>query len=709
MDEEFNDDLATDFREAMVESAGEEGLANGPDSQLALMMQTAGRKRGESEKKAIERLQKMLRQAKHADDRWRKRAEEGMAYYDGDQWREGDKRVLEGRRQAPVTINRVAPTIDLVVGLQVTQPIDWVAKPVGLQDDGVAEAATAALKTISIQNDVFDKLIESYRYSLTYGVGWLAAGFFIRDPDPRSEPVQVMSIDPREVRLDPQSKEKDISDARYVIWSRKVDIEDAMRAYPKLKRKVKSGYGEGVEYVAYDDSHYMEGGSYTIYEGPIDITPPPSLWDSLDYNEAYNEDWDQKAEMIYVHELWEKSAKDAIVIEYKNGYVKVIDPDSDDAEELFNPQVKRFYRSQVPHMRYYVFTGDTLLVAEESPYKHNKFPFVPVWHKRDRHNDPLSMVEMLKDPQREINHRRSRLLWELISNSIRISQKAFAQTNLSMEEVQQKAARPDAVWIGDAGDIEMMQRPGQASGQFDLMNEAKAEIQSVSGINDDLMGFDSSSRSGKAKQITMIQGATIQRPKEKNLHLAHKLLGEIVLQLIQQAHTDEWLVRITDDIEGEKFIKINEEDMDEIGNRRVLNDITQARFDLVIEEAPWSPTQRDRAFEMLTRMAEAEPDPIMRQTMHQAALMVGDIPNKARIMNLVKQAGQNMVQQAQEGQQMKRAQAEAELAAQGGGSMSAVGPEAFLNPGQANPVAEAVNPSPEQMAMLTDPSMLLGA
>lgn len=702
MDEEFN--------EAMVETADEEGLVNASDAQLALNMQTTGRKKGESDKKALERLQKLLRLAKHADDRWRKRAEEGMAYYDGDQWREGDKRVLEGRRQAPVTINRVAPTIDLVVGLQVTQPIDWVAKPVGRQDDGVAEAATAALKTISIQNDVFDKLIEAYRYSLTYGVGWLAAGFFIRDPDPRSEPVQVLCPDPREIRMDPQSREKDASDARFMVWSRKVDIEDAMRAYPKLKRKVKSGYGEGVEYVAYEDSSYMEESAYKVYEGPIDIVPPPSLWDSLDYNEAYKEDYDRESEMIYLHEFWEKSTKDALIVEYRNGYVKIVDPDNaEETEELFNPEVKRFYRAQVPHMRYYVFTGDVMLVNEDSPYTHNKFPFVPVWHKRDRHGDPMSMVEMLKDPQREINHRRSRLLWELISNSIRISQKAFAQTNLSLEEVQIKAARPDAVWVGDAGDIEMMPRPGQASGQFDLMNEAKAEIQSVSGINDDLMGFDSSSRSGKAKQITMIQGATIQRPKEKNLHLAHKLLGEIVLQLIQQAHTDEWLVRITDDIEGEKFININAEDMDEMGNRRVLNDITQARFDLVIEEAPWSPTQRDRAFEMLTRMAEAEPDPIMRQAMHQAALMVGDIPNKARIMNLVKQAGQNMVQQAQEAQGMKRAQAEAELAQQMGGDMSAVGPEAFLNPGQANPVAEAVNPSPEEMAMLTDPRALLGA
>jgi hypothetical protein len=679
---------------------------NAPDVQLALMMQTANRKRGESDKKTIERLQKLLRQAKHADDRWRKRAEEGMAYYDGDQWREGDKRVLEGRRQAPVTINRIAPTIDLVVGLQVTQPIDWVAKPVGMQDDGVAEAATAALKTISIQNDVFDKVIEAYKFSLTYGVGWLAAGFFIRDPDPRSEPVQVIGVDPREIRYDPQAKQKDLSDARFMVWSRKVDIEDAMRAYPKLKRKVKSGYGEGVEYVAYEDSSYMDEGSYKIYEGPIDIVPPPSLWDSLDYNEAYKEDYDRESEMIYVHEFWEKSTKESVIVEHKNGWVQILDLDKqDELQTLFDPSIKRFYVAPVPFMRYYVFTGDVMLVNEDSPYTHNKFPFVPVWHKRDRHGDPLSMVEMLKDPQREINHRRSRLLWELISNSVRISQKAFAQTNLSMEEVQIKAARPDAVWIGDSGDIEMLPRPGQASGQFQLMNEAKQEIQSVSGINDDLMGFDSSSRSGKAKQITMIQGATIQRPKEKNLHIAHKLLGEIVLQLIQQAHTDEWLVRITDDIEGEKFININAAQMDEMGNKRVLNDITQARFDLIVEEAPWTPTQRDRAFEMLTRMAEAEPDPIMRQTMHQAALMVGDIPNKTRIMGLVQQAGQAMVQQAQQAQQMKMAQAQADLAAQ---DMSAVGPQTFLPPGAKNPVSEAVNTSPAVLQGLLDPATMMG-
>ena len=212
-------------------------------------------------------------------------------------------------------------------------------------------------------------------------------------------------------------------------------------------------------------------------------------------------------------------------------------------------------------------------------------------------------------------------------------------------------------------------------------------------MNDDLMGFDSSSRSGKAKQISMIQGATIQRPKEANLHMAHKLVGELVCQLIQQAHTDEWLVRITDDLNTEKVIQLNKPTMDpNTGAIRVLNDITQARFDLAIEEAPWSPTQRDRAMEMLTAMSETEQDPIMRNALHQAAIMVGDIPFKGKVMELVKEA---------KGESQQAAQA-AQMAPAGPGRGGGAPP----NPGMAgmNPSEQALNIQPEQMAAMLNPA-----
>lgn len=685
--DDFTKDLLDLFQQDESDSVA------GPDAKLNMVRHTTPTVKNESDAKLVVRLQKMLKQAKNADSRWRKRSKENWEFYDNEQWTAADKEALRQRRQAPIIINRIAPTIDLVVGLQVTQPMDWVAKPVGLDDDGVADAMTAALKFVSRQNNAFQMTIDAYRDSLIYGIGWLNTGFHIRDADPRTEPVQIMRCDPREIRLDPQSKQADISDARFIIWSRRIEFGDALRAFPKLKSKYSQ---RGLEYEREAD---LIEGRYQVYDGIINLVPPPSMWDQLeDWNMFEKDDYDSETQHVTIHELWEKTTRTQMVMEYNNGVVKTFDPEDDDAmEEALGDSVRRIYEADVPFVRYHVFSGTTLLMTEDSPYKHHRFPFVPVWHKRDRNGDPFSMVETLKDPQREINHRRSRLLWELISSSVRISQKAFAASQLSLEEVQTKAARPDAIWVGDKDDIDMMPRPNTASSQFQLMQDAKQEIQSVSGMNDDLMGFDSSSRSGKAKQISMIQGATIQRPKEANLHMAHKLAGELICQLIQQAHTDEWLIRITDDLNTERIIQLNKPMMDpNTGEPRILNDITQSRFDLAIEEAPWTPTQRDRAMEMLTAMADTEQDPTMRNALHQAAIMVGDIPYKSKVMSLV-QGAKNQSAAAPEGMVPQSA---------GSGGPPGAPP---APPGEApaqNPSEQALNITPDQMAALLNPAAL---
>lgn len=678
--------------QSIIDLLGQEPPIAGPDSALALTTATTATGSSSSDGIVIKRLRSMVKQAQNACNRWHKRSKECWEFYDNEQWTSADKEALRQRRQAPITINRIAPTIDLVVGLQVTQPVEWNARPVGLQDDSVAQAMSAAMKFVSIQNNSFDTLIDAYRDSLVYGIGWMLTGFYIRDPDPRSEPVQITRVDPREIMFDPKCKNKDLSDAKYIIWSRKIELDDALRAFPKLKSKYSQ---RGLERYYSDET----GNDYKVYDGMIDVIPPPSMWDQLsDWNMYEQDDHDPETETIIIRELWERTTRDAMLMEHRNGYIHEFDPNDENAMTmLMSDDVRRVFKTTIPYIRYHVFSGTTLLVSEDSPYKHNRFPFVPVWHKRDRNGDPFSMVETLKDMQREINHRRSRLLWELISNSLRISPKAFAATQLTMDEVQMKAARPDSIWVGDRDDIDVMPKPATASSQFQLMQDAKQEIQSVSGMNDDLMGFDSSSRSGKSKQISMIQGATIQRPKEANLHLAHKICGELVMQLIQQAHTDEWVVRITDNMNQEQVIQLNTPMVDpETGQMRVLNDITQARFDVQIEEAPWTPTQRDRAMALLSDMIQSEPDPIMRNALHEAAIMVGDIPYKAKVMEIVKNAQNAQMQQAQAMQQMQ-------AGAQGGPpSGPEMGPAGVMPP-TGNPVDAALNPSAATMETLTNP------
>jgi hypothetical protein len=122
------DEMTRDLLDLFKQDANES--VAGPDAALNHVRSTTPGAKAESDAKLIKRLQKMLRQAKAADSRWRKRAQECWEFYDNDQWTTADKESLRQRRQAPVVINRIAPTIDLVVGLQVTQPIDWVAKPV---------------------------------------------------------------------------------------------------------------------------------------------------------------------------------------------------------------------------------------------------------------------------------------------------------------------------------------------------------------------------------------------------------------------------------------------------------------------------------------------------------------------------------------------------------------------------------------------------
>jgi hypothetical protein len=122
---------------------------------------------------------------------------------------------------------------------------------------------------------------------------------------------------------------------------------------------------------------------------------------------------------------------------------------------------------------------------------------------------------------------------------------------------------------------------------------------------------------------------------------------------------------------------------------RVLNDISQARFDVQVEEAPWTPTQRDRAMALLSDMIQAEPDPVMRSALHEAAIMVGDIPYKAKVMEVVKNAQQAQMQAMQQAQ-----------AAQAAGPQMGPAGQAFP---AGNPAEAAINPSPETIQTITNP------
>lgn len=580
----------------------------------------------------VKRLYKTLKPGRAADKRWRGRAKKGVEFYFGRQWDAADKKKLEDRGQPVITINRIKPTIRLIHGLVVSQPVDVLAKPVGTQDDDVADVATAALKYVNRVNDYKTLREMVYFDGLTYGVGWAMAGFYIANRDRRSEAVQNRRIDPREITRDPQSSALDASDARWIDWKRRVDLEDLQAEYPE--------HTDALAKLAGCDGKYED--AVDSWDGVPNYTPPVDLWESINedfdnWNQADKGD-DAENPKLAVHELWERYPVKAWLIERGDGTVEEFaGPDTPEGLQVLmtDPDVSRYYEDTIYKVRYFVFTGPILLKEAESPYDHDRLPFVPCFCELDENGDPVSMVDSLIDPQREINHRRSKALHEMTKLNIRVTPEALARMGMTIEELTEEAKKTVSVFLANDGDISFMPS-GMAVGEhFNLMQDAKQEIQSVSGANDDLMGYDSTSKSGKSKEVSMSQGQMLMRPTESNLRLFDKQMATLNLMLIQQAHTEEWTFRIRDEVGRDKFFTLNKREQDaETGQYRVLNTIEGMRFDLELDAMPWTPTLRERAAGMINDMANNEPDPMIRNALRQAAINASDIPDKAKVLDI---------------------------------------------------------------------------
>lgn len=609
------------------------------------------------ERAVLARCQYLLKCAKAPDKRWRKRAREGVRFYFDDQWEADAKQTVKDRGQEPVVNNAIKPTVKIVLGQMLAQPMEWLAKPVGGHDDDLSEAASAALKYVANRNHMPSVLKRVYWWALTYGVGWVQVGKQVRTKRKGVEPCQIRVIDPREIRLDPQSVEPDISDARFIVWSRKVDLEDAKKLFPKDKQLEQQVGGTDPNLNDKDS----DTGGVTVNPGLVGVTPPPSLWDQYeDWNQDQNgQDVDKANKQVIIHELYEY--EDAPCGWYVGQDGQEIEFDYDDvalrARLLADPAVVKVYQEPTPKVMKRVFCGPLLLLSERSDRKHNRFPFLPCFFERDEHGDPVSFVESLKAMQREVNYRRAKMLHQLGNPPLRVAQEVLGKMGMTWQQFADHIVTPGAIVLADSGQVEYLNKPDTSSQQFDLMMHGETAIQKQAGTNDHLMGYDGPAESGKSKEISLMQGATMQRDSETNLRDFHKHLGELTLCDIQQEHPGPWVVRITDDVGMDKWLSLNEPQHDpETGLLRTTRDLANATMEIEVENSPFSPTVRARAAQEIGQMAAAEENPVKRAALHKIQITVSDYPQRAKILKALEEADQAAAQQAQMPQQRESEQ-----------------------------------------------------
>ena len=166
-----------------------------------------------------------------------KRAREAQAFADGDQLTDDDRRVLIGRGQPAVIVNRIAPAINGTIGVVDRGRADPKALPRTPVDEDSANLATDTLRYIADKSRYQASKISALRHYLVWGwVGWQPG------LDRRGDVVTHV-IRPEELVWDPASREHDCSDARYLGVAKWRYVDEVEADYPGHEDMIRAAVG----------------------------------------------------------------------------------------------------------------------------------------------------------------------------------------------------------------------------------------------------------------------------------------------------------------------------------------------------------------------------------------------------------------------------------------------------------------------------------
>ncbi len=539
-------------------------------------------------------------------------------YYDNEQWTEEEKDVLEERGQEPVVFNVIATAIDWILGAERRQRVDWHVLPRTKQDVSGAEAKTKLLKYVSDSNNVPLQRSMAFEDAVKGGVGWLEAG---ARSDPTKERVYVQWEDWRNIWYDALARRNDLSDARFIFRSKWVDLDVAMLMWPDRAASLKAAAFTG--HVQFDEQHEQDAEMGT--EGTYD----------LDSEVAELGEGDEKMgrSRVRLIECWYKSPSRVRVM--KGEELGVLDGEEYDEH---NPDhvalVEEGHASIIDAMRQKVrlmiYTGNVVLQDDWSPYRHNRFPFVPIFAKRRKKDgSPYGPIRNMRSPQNDLNKRRSKALFILSTNKIIADENATDD----WEELQDEAARPDGVIRKKAGtELEIVNETALADAHTQLMDQDAMYIQDASGVTNENMGRDTNAVSGKAIEAKQDQGRTVTIRIFDNHKHAFQSLGDILLSLIEQFYSESKEIRILKDRGKPEWVEINMPQPD----GTLLNDISASKADFIISETDYNDSLRQALFESLSEMI-TNIDPSIAMQLLDLVVDLSDLPGKEEIVSRIRE------------------------------------------------------------------------
>jgi len=184
-------------------------------------------------------------------------------------------------------------------------------------------------------------------------------------------------------------------------------------------------------------------------------------------------------------------------------------------------------------------------------------------------------------------------------------------------------------------DVQRIEAPQVPPSMIQLSELLAKEVMEISGVNEELLGSATDDKAGILSMLRQGAGLTTLQVLFDQLDRSQKLLGKIMIDIIQSNFTPGKIKRIIEDEPTEQFY-----------NKSF------GRYDAAVEEGLNTSTQRQMQFAQLLQLRESGV-PISTSDLLEASTMQG----KKKII-------ENAMAQEQQAAQMQQMQAQAQIDAQ---------------------------------------------
>lgn len=482
----------------------------------------------------------------------------------GDQtlWNElyGD-RIIGNKKQ--FTYNRIRRIPNTVSGHQRKNRKSITVTPVENGDMETADQFTKILMWASDQEGILETLSESFHGALITGMNLLHVWNDFRS-DPVSGNIKVDNCSYNSFLIDPFFRKKDLSDCNG-IWKRSfLTKTECISLLPDDRDLISALSANGSQ------------------DGKFEFMPESTDYGSrklLTYDEFYYRDYRSQRMLI--------DSQTGETFEWKSS-----DEDGLKAFLAQYPQIT-VVDQEIPTVKLAIVVQGKVVYNGQNTMGIDSYPFVPVfgYYNPQIQYFPLriqGMVRGLRDAQFLYNRNKNILgdLWESQMSGIKYKEDALVNPKDAFLSGRGKGLALKST--AQMSDVEQMIAPGIPPTAAQLTEEYGKEMLEISGVNEELLGSAMDEKAGILAKLRQGAGLTTLQVLFDQLDYSQKLLGKLMIDIVQTNFTPGKVKRIIEDEPTQQFY-----------NKAF------GKYDAAVEEGLNTTTQRQMQFAQLLQLREA--------------------------------------------------------------------------------------------------------